>query len=623
MKIYLALVFLLFLKKKNMRNFYYFLFLSVFFSCTGQNNHPNITLNNIQDQINDSITGWTRIHLIKPNKYGYVDREKNVKISFIYDFINPFDNKGFAYIKRNAKSGYIDINNKEVIPAEYDYLSPEFSNDLVSANKRGNWGYLGRDGKVVVPFVYSYAEPYTNTGVSKVSKGKYFGVINKLGKEVVPIEYDDIVCTDTDLFFIAKRNKKWAFFTLEGKQKTEFIYDEVFYKSENRIKDQFFSNRIAAVRKGAKTFFVDDSFKNTFGMEFQKIAPFDINGKAIVKTEDKYRIINEQGKFILKPAYDTIYHYKVDNSNFSPKFSFYIATKGNSHVLLNHKLQKVAEQQNNWENFFSYKIKINNEDKIYIVYQLNENSGYGMVNESGKLMLPFVYDELELFNNQYFIAVKDDKYGVIDMEGKELYPFEYTSISRVNSENIPLYIFTEKDRAKLIDVNKKVYLSYEAIEQVFYDENKFIIKKGKYGVVSRQNKIIVPFIYDQISNWVEYGPERNHFVKKGSKYGMLNEHFRVCVPIIYDKLGYQLSGVIVVEKDGKQGIINMENHILCPLKYDEIFMNDYISMFQNTKQVIYARLGNNYYQIDIGGKILKKNIPKEKAMENRFVKTAI
>lgn len=63
-----------------------------------------------------------------------------------------------------------------------------------------------------------------------------------------------------------------------------------------------------------------------------------------------------------------------------------------------------------------------------------------MVNDSGKLMLPFVYDELELFNNQYFIAIKDDKYGVIDIEGKELYPFKYTSISRVNSK-IYLYIF--------------------------------------------------------------------------------------------------------------------------------------------------------------------------------------
>lgn len=137
---------------------------------------------------------------------------------------------------------------------------------MVSANKSGNWGYLGRDGKVAVPFVYSYAEPYTNTGVSRVSKGKYFGVINKLGKEVIPIKYDDIVCTDTDLFH-SKRNKKWAF-TLDGKQKTEFIYDEVFINLKKN-KRSIFSKRIAAVRKGVKFFLLMIVSKIFLGWNFK------------------------------------------------------------------------------------------------------------------------------------------------------------------------------------------------------------------------------------------------------------------------------------------------------------------------------------------------------------------
>ncbi len=49
-------------------------------------------------------------------------------------------------------------------------------------------------------------------------------------------------------------------------------------------------------------------------------------------------------------------------------------------------------------------------------------------------------------------------------------------------------------------------LDYDGLDVCFYDETHFIVKEnGKYGIIDKNLKIIVPLEYDRISNWVEYG----------------------------------------------------------------------------------------------------------------------
>jgi hypothetical protein len=80
------------------------LFLNIFFllliSCNGKSQETNVNLSkgNISYQEFDKETGWKRILLIKPNKWGFVNNKNEIMIPFVYDFVNPFKNPIGAFV---------------------------------------------------------------------------------------------------------------------------------------------------------------------------------------------------------------------------------------------------------------------------------------------------------------------------------------------------------------------------------------------------------------------------------------------------------------------------------------------------------------------------------------------
>ena len=69
-------------------------------SCESKSQESKVDLSkaNISYQEIDKETGWKRVLLIQPNKWGFIDDKGEIKIPFVYDFINPFEN-GIAYSK--------------------------------------------------------------------------------------------------------------------------------------------------------------------------------------------------------------------------------------------------------------------------------------------------------------------------------------------------------------------------------------------------------------------------------------------------------------------------------------------------------------------------------------------
>ena len=144
------------------------------------------------------------------------------------------------------------------------------------------------------------------------------------------------------------------------------------------------------------------------------------------------------------------------------------------------------------------------------------------------------------------------------------------------------------------------------IHPIFYDHSKFIVKKyNKFGIADLQNKILLPIVFDEISDWVEYGPEDRHIVKRNGKYGMVEyKTFKEKIPAIYDFV-FIARDKVFVGKDEKYGIIDLNNKIICPLIYDEI-KPSFGYGFGMSESRIFARKGKQYLEIDEKGKVLKE-----------------
>lgn len=546
----------------------------------------------------DPETGWFRAKS-KTGKYGFIDKDSIIKIPFIYDFINPFDENKLAYVKDKGKELYIDVKGEIIIPENYTELGL-FSEGLVSAKKNGKFGFIDASGETAISFLYDSAGFFCQ-GLALVSKNKKYGFIDKEGKEIIPVIYSSAWHSQTDSIVIISNDEKWAFVNNNGKFLSDFVYDKVFTGYKNMIpsvvngdKTTYFKNGAVLVLRNKKYEFLNEKIESAFPEnKFDSASVFDTYKNAIVKRSGKYGIINSDGIAKAPIEYDFIKYFDTNHNS----SEYYNARKGKVFHIYNKDLKKIGESHQPIYNDFSVSTPV-------IIFR-NLQEKYGMVNSNGNIVIPFEYEELYKQESGFIVGKRNGKAGVFDKNGKLRISFEYKDLYEFDDKN-GIYL---ADGNKIVDTDNKVLLSgYQNIAPVYYNNERFIVSRNKkYGIVDIKNKVLLPLEYDEISNWVEYGPRDRHFIVKNGKHGLI-EHgtFKVIIPPVYD-LFIQRRGMIFAHKNGKSGILNINNKEICPFIFDEIKPDLFFGYGYNEKNYnIYSRKGNKFYEITSTGKIIKE-----------------
>ncbi len=121
----------------------------------------------------------------------------------------------------------------------------------------------------------------------------------------------------------------------------------------------------------------------------------------------------------------------------------------------------------------------------------------GILSEKNEKIIPFEYDSLKLLNNNLILADKNDKYGVIDKNNNIVIPLEYEEIELKGD-----YIYVTRDNLQgIYDLNGKEIIPVEYDGGLLeFSENGLIsaVKNYKYGVLNKDNEIVIDFKYDLI-----------------------------------------------------------------------------------------------------------------------------
>ena len=188
---------------------------------------------------------------------------------------------------------------------------------------------------------------------------------------------------------------------------------------------------------------------------------------------------------------------------------------------------------------------------IALYPQQDEKGRWGYVNDEGKVIIKYQYDEAEEFVNGLAKVRKGNNVGFIDTDNKAPDGFKYNLI-----ENYAPGI-------------RKVAKGGS------YKDG--ILKGEKYGFIKTNGDVIIKPEYDEIGSF-ENGVAR---VKKGNKYGYINERFDFIVPCEFFAVGsFGTSDFVWVAKGGKlkkgssteftgsnYGIYNKEGKVIIPAKY--------------------------------------------------------
>ena len=345
-----------------------------------------------------------------------------------------------------------------------------------------------------------------------IKNGKH-GIYYKSGKQCIPIEYDDIERLYTNYWLTTKDGKVGLCWS-NGNQIFPTNYKDIsILRREEYGKYDFF----------------------------------------IVK-KDKYTILNSHGKAIFPTQYDEIrqhndYYILENSSGTDCLFNSGELVKG---ILVDYYVAPFLHQENG-------------QTKKY--YNFKKDNLWGKIDGDGCIHIPALYQERPRFvyncNENLslcLVANYKGKRGIINFKNEIVLPFKYNRIMETEIRNI-FEIETTKG-LQLFNLQSKRIITPSYYENCTSDTNYIYLSKAHFKTPfdPQKEQIILPWEYSTVYN---IPGSHNFAVKKDGLFGVVNSENKVLVPFIYeDMISTNRPNMLVITKNNQYGIIDINNKLL-------------------------------------------------------------
>ena len=373
----------------------------------------------------------------------------------------------------------------EAVPCQYSFVC-NFSGGLAAVKVRKGtdekWGFIDKTGKEVVPAIYDKMKNLSNgmAIVGKYEKNKYhggygvgfheeacttWGYIDVTGKEIIPRMYN--VFRDFSDGMAVVGIGDWR-----GDMKV--VYGEV------HVSYNFYG----------KYGYVNDAGNEVIPCKFDYADNF-FDGIAMVMVNDRFFLIDKMGNEIMDN--ETMLRSRMSSlSHVSPKGIRYISDG----------LLAVSNTQRDFD------------------YERPQITKWGFKDKSGKIAVPFIYDEVQDFS-EGLAAVKMGehscaKWGYIDTAGNEVIPLKYRfepgrfseGLASVRDDEGQFFIDTSGRKVFSHRYNKTKCFSegFVAVLKFSFEKNEqgfSVVKDEFWGFIDRKGNEVVPCIYKDVRSFSE------------------------------------------------------------------------------------------------------------------------
>ena len=626
--------------------------------------------------------------------------------------------------KEITKYGLYNINSKVSIPVEYD-VCPEYSNGYYKITSKGLFGIINGMGAIVLK--PEWKQIHLSNGyyiVSKIVKEDYseierFGLITLSGNIILETKYKAISVLREGLYKVKENYNSWSIFNDEGRL-TKETYDEInlegdyiivsknglsgrlnehaekIIKLENGndliLPSKFawgydFKNGIAKVLISGCENFIDKSFNIVIASENQTIpidesidylVSKDTKGNYIFVQDDKYGIINHSGKIIIEAKYQSLSHltddlYIAGIIKEGDHYNTYGVIDIDDKTILTFEYSsikpyggKIPRSYWSWDDeYITEQVEIPEEVQHWLVHK----NGYGLIDRSGNICIPPEYDDIQKFENGFFVK-NNDKYGVIDSNYTIICAPKYSTIKPIGNGFWKVSIITSQTYDNKTEVfgildsfgKERLEPVYQFIGDVDDDrvaKGRAIINNGRQlGIVDEFYNILAEPQYEHISEFKDGLATVNKLIYKQGVAGVtiirgaidINGHFREISELtereVSDGKTKQIStlsnGYIVVKREDPSpiyqycAVVDNANKVVLPYKYhsiEELDKNLYLVSFREGYDNKYGVIDKNFNEV-IAPKVkdiftirdsLKANLPldsnlfsSEKTFGNRM-----
>jgi hypothetical protein len=389
--------------------------------------------------------------VVKNNKWGFCDSTGVTTIPCTYEWVELFS-EGIAAAGMNDKSGFISKNGKTAIPFEYDEVE-SFHKGLAQVKRKDKVGLTDRAGHLVVPIIYDEISDFYDARAVVVRDGKY-GYIDMFGTEVIPCHYEKAGDFSEGYAYVVD-SAKYGFIDHSGNKLTECIYEWV----------ESFDHGTARFSMNGK-FGLRSVNKEIVPPVYTFISPF-VEGYAMVVADDKCGYIRRDGSFAVPVMYE-------------------------------YDKNLVGES-----NFHNGLVRVKNKGKA------------GMIDTTGKTIVPFEFDDILPFENGLAPVRKKDKWGFIDIKDRLVIPFKY---DRAGTFKDGLAFVKEEELTGAINTKEKEIVAPQFQSITFLNDHLYVNDGNGFGLMDKQGNWILPCTFTRI----EFMSSTILRVEKNDKFGYYN-----------------------------------------------------------------------------------------------------
>lgn len=449
-----------------------------------------------------------------------------------------------AILKRGTVSQCFVYGRKGMLECDYDEYST-FANGYARVRIGDKWGAINEEGIEVIPCMYDHIGSfYTETSskylVAWASLNNRYGVINTKNETLIPFEYEDINSFDGKYAW-AKFRGKWGTIDIHNEVRIPFIYD--FWGSA--YGDYYvveFNSKKGIIRNDGNEYLpcifsridCDSQLSHTI-----------VYSNTIIYVQEVATFYKRYGYLrynIIRPFYNGMAIVR------------HLTRHGGKYGFINESGDEVVSAQ--------YDRQPENFNKAGLAC-VCKNGKYGMIDKSGKQIVPFIYEYISGYDADLMLAKKEGKYGYLNNKGEEVIPFIYDDADSFDKEGVARVVFNGEKMC--IDKKGEILfrnLSYDSIDD-FYCGVAVVHKNGEIGLIDRYGKEIWPCSYscDGYVNRIYL----NDFliVSKEKKYGILNLDGKELIPCILDDIspfsgeGENFKRYGIIKRNNKYALIEI------------------------------------------------------------------
>lgn len=284
----------------------------------------------------------------------------------------------------------------------------------------------------------------------------------------------------------------------------------------------------------------------------------------LLKRDEKMGVINQDGKIILEPKFDSI---TIPNMH----KSVFICSNGEEKKILNNENKEIFTKYSNIE-----AIQLTNviSESMYEknVLRFEKDGKYGLLGLSGNVVLEAKYQEISsLGYKQGEILVKENnKYGIISDKGNTIIKSNYDSIE------------SDQYYSDIDGYKKSGYIVCNRTSDGY-----------RYGYFDYEGSKVLDTEYNQVTRLTHSDDKIYLAASKNGQFGLFINNNKI-INTQYQSISYDNNiGMFIVERTGKYGAINEKGIEVLKTEYSDIQIKGiYMYAKKDKTEKIYDKSGN-------------------------------